>query len=678
MSKRKALTDLELELEINLDDVSSGPEDFSSDDSVADPLYNAETTSDHDSSSEESVGELIRRDREEEEAEWEDEDEAEFEAEAELEANGNPIAENSPTWTDYVGRQKYFAFTGRSGLQKDIPKDITPLEVFKLLVDEDVIRLIVEETNRFAEQSLSSRKGKFSRFKKWTRTNPEEIQKFLGLTIWMGLVKLSSLPDYWAYDGIYKQHIPPSIMSRNRFQMLLSMLHFRNNESIQKGDRLAKIQPLLTLLEKKFQQLYFPDQDIVIDETLVPWRGRLIFRQYIPNKCHRYGVKLFKLCSTDGYTWAMKIYAGKSQDGQREVGLATNICMELCRPLLNDGRTLFIDNFYTSYELAKLMLENSTHVVGTLRSNKKHFPKEVMLTKLKRGDIVSREDENGIVVLKWRDTRDVRMLSTKHAPIMIDVQPKSKPRLRTADTEEPQPSTSRDLCSSPKPSTSRDLARLSSKSPQPSTSRDDNTSQVSASPSQNSNATTSAENEDQTIIDVPGTKGKNKTRKKRKATTKPLAILAYNKGKGGIDLSDQMTSYVSSLRKGIKWYRKLAMELLLGMAIVNSWVIYKKVCQKKISIRTFREKLAEQLLGIEGRKRRKVEKNKSGNAHLLKTRMNDQGKKIRRCCSVCYAKLKDSKGRKVAKNQSKMVYTYCDKCPDEPQLCLDCFNLNHQ
>ena len=32
--------------------------------------------------------------------------------------------------------------------------------------------------------------------------------------------------------------------------------------------------------------------------------------------------------------------------------------------------------------------------------------------------MIAREDDNGIVVLKWRDVRDIRMLSTKHAPIM--------------------------------------------------------------------------------------------------------------------------------------------------------------------------------------------------------------------------------------------------------------------
>lgn len=36
--------------------------------------------------------------------------------------------------------------------------------------------------------------------------------------------------------------------------------------------------------------------------------------------------------------------------------------------------------------------------------------------------------------------------------------------------------------------------------------------------------------------------------------TKPQSVIDYNNAKKGIDYSDQMPSYYSVLRKGIKWY----------------------------------------------------------------------------------------------------------------------------
>lgn len=106
-------------------------------------------------------------------------------------------------------------------------------------------------------------------------------------------------------------------MSRNRFELLLANLHFANNETIEQNSRLGKVLPLVNILTDNYQKVFSPGQDIVVDETMVPWRGRLVFRQYIPTKSHKYGIKLFKLCSTEGYTWSSKIYSGRDISGKR-------------------------------------------------------------------------------------------------------------------------------------------------------------------------------------------------------------------------------------------------------------------------------------------------------------------------------------------------------------------------
>ena len=57
---------------------------------------------------------------------------------------------------------------------------------------------------------------------------------------------------------------------------------------------------------------------------------------------------------------------------------------------------------------------------------------------------------------------------------------------------------------------------------------------------------------------------------------KPKSVIDYNHNKQGVDLSDQFNSYYSPLRKGKKWWRKLAFELLLGTSISNSWILFNK------------------------------------------------------------------------------------------------------
>ena len=74
----------------------------------------------------------------------------------------------------------------------------------------------------------------------------------------------------------------------------------------------------------------------------------------------------------------LSVYTGQSQDSRRQVGLAKKVCTNLMSSLLNEGRTLYIDNFYTSYELATSFLCQKTHVVGTVRPRKKNMPQVVM------------------------------------------------------------------------------------------------------------------------------------------------------------------------------------------------------------------------------------------------------------------------------------------------------------
>lgn len=45
----------------------------------------------------------------------------------------------------------------------------------------------------------------------------------------------------------------------------------------------------------KMNTIYCPGKELSLDESMVLWRGRLLFRQYIKNKRHKYGIKLYVL-----------------------------------------------------------------------------------------------------------------------------------------------------------------------------------------------------------------------------------------------------------------------------------------------------------------------------------------------------------------------------------------------
>ena len=155
---------------------------------------------------------------------------------------------------------------------------------------------------------------------------------------------------------------------------------------------------------------------------------------------------------------------------------------------------------------------------------------------------------------------------------------------------------------------------------------------------------------------------------------KPLAVIAYNNGKSGIDKSDQMVIHATTIRKRIKWHRKLALHLLLGTTIANAHIVYQAVTNKKIPIRKFREILVSEWLDISS------ENTVPDNyrvSHHLEIRKNQQGKPIRRIYALCYKKKRQNVARQEARINVKKTTTYCSKCPEKPQMCLECFNEYH-
>lgn len=575
LDRKRPLTDQELlealeESSSEEADNSSNVEDFDSDDSIQDEdfIYESENSL---TCSENSVSrfslENLQVERE----------------------NGNASVLNT-AWNDVTGyHQQDFQFDGMFGINPNINVEhISVLDCYQLFITEDILQLIVTETNRNAQQ-VHGKKGsttKKSRLSAWKPTTLEEIRKFIGLLLYMGLVKYPSIESYWSKKPIYKNAVAPQVMSRNRFQSLMRFLHFANNEDpAAEGNRLHKIDALVSHLNSRYKEIMQPGKIIAIDETMIPFRGRLGFRQYIPGKRHKYGVKVFKMCDQKGYTHSLSIYQGKNDANSKS--LATNVVMQLCEEYLDHGRIVVTDNFYTSLPLATDLLNRKTHTVGTLRQNRKGLPKEVTTAKIKKGDIIGKENEKGIVVLKWKDKREVHLLSTYHN------------------------------------------------------------------------------------LDIVSTGKKNRI---GEDIMKPQSVIDYNSGKAGIDMSDQMSSYSTPVRKSIRWYHKVAVELLMGTTVVNALVLYKAVhSESNICITKFREELVTSILDFKKSDENRTKKGKHNHIIEETDQKCSRNRKIRKRCFVCYRMFSEKYGHISAAKMAKKVTTFCATCPEKPFVCMKCF-----
>jgi len=72
-----------------------------------------------------------------------------------------------------------------------------------------------------------------------------------------------------------------------------------------------------------------------------------------------------------------------------------------------------MDNFYNSPAVAQRLKTLKTDYVGTLRLSRKDVPQTVKEKKPKKGELVA-QHSGPVSVLKWKDKKEVTMISTYH------------------------------------------------------------------------------------------------------------------------------------------------------------------------------------------------------------------------------------------------------------------------
>lgn len=173
-------------------------------------------------------------------------------------------------------------------------------------------------------------------------------------------------------------------MTGKRFERIKQYLHFSNNNDFDPNNpcpKLNKIWDVYENLNNKFKILITPEKLVTLDESLLLYKGRLGWVQYIPLKRARFGIKTYLLCeSKTGYVYSFIIYTGKGTVLDQEFAdlpASSQIVVTLMKPLLNKGYCLTMDNFYNSPQLADLLIQNKTDVYGTLRVSRKEVPGEL-------------------------------------------------------------------------------------------------------------------------------------------------------------------------------------------------------------------------------------------------------------------------------------------------------------
>ncbi|XP_070710531.1 piggyBac transposable element-derived protein 4-like [Pempheris klunzingeri] len=302
----------------------------------------------------------------------------------------------------------------------------SPETAFDLFFTEDILQLILHFTN------LQGRRTS----KHWKDVSKEELRAYLGLLILAGMFKSQheSTKSLWNRETGVGRAIFAASMSQKRFIQINLALRFDDQLSRPERHKRDKMAPIIDLWSKwstRLPKLFNPGRDICVDEQLVPFKGRCSFRQYMPSKPGKYGLKIWALSDVQtSYAWRLQVYTGKSDTTtRREINQGMRVVLELTDEL--EGHTVTTDNFFTSFPLAEELQKRRMALLGTLRSNKPELPPQLL--NIKHREVLSSvfgfSHNKTAVSYVPKKGKNVLLLSTRHREPEVQESGKKKPQI---------------------------------------------------------------------------------------------------------------------------------------------------------------------------------------------------------------------------------------------------------
>ena len=182
-------------------------------------------------------------------------------------------------------------------------EEMTPFEYFKQMCRDEVIENFVEQSNLYCVQKTG----------RPLKTNKNEMEQFLGIHIMAGIVTMPSYRMYWADSTRFDPIV--GVMSRNRFDTMRNYFHINDNDKMKarddpEYDKLFKVRPFVDSIKSSFREIEVEEYNSV-DELIIPFKGRSSLKQYVRNKPHKWGIKVFARAGSSGIVYDFEVYVGK-------------------------------------------------------------------------------------------------------------------------------------------------------------------------------------------------------------------------------------------------------------------------------------------------------------------------------------------------------------------------------
>lgn len=294
----------------------------------------------------------------------------------------------------------------------------TPLDYFAFFFSNDFLQKIKYQSELYSVQKNAN---------KPVIVSIDELKKYIGICVYASIMHVPKVRDYWSADlGV---PLIFNAMSRNRFELIRSILHFNDNSSMLSSndpnrDRLHKLRPLIEHLNSCFSSVPCK-QNLALDEQLCATKAHSYMKQYLPDKPHKWGFKLFVLTDIQGFAYNFEIYSGQENEtrfrklNEPDFGASSNVVVRLTRNIpAKKNHKIFFDNYYTAIPLMEYLFSRGIHSLGTVRLPRLPncpLPDKKNEKKMKRGEsieYITSYESAPISAVIWKDNKAVKLVST--------------------------------------------------------------------------------------------------------------------------------------------------------------------------------------------------------------------------------------------------------------------------
>jgi hypothetical protein len=240
-------------------------------------------------------------------------------------------------------------FTSVSGSTFVLDETAREIDFFLRFFPIEILQLLVDETNSYAGKQISEKPDP-----KWSPTSVAEMKAFLGIHVVFSVMQIPEYKIAWNTGNFYGIQGIPDVMTRERNEKLAKYFHVNdvsnNPPRRQPGhDKLCHIRPVLNTVLARCLENYNPPKDQAVDEGMIAFKGRLSFRQYLPAKPTKFGLKVWERANpANGYVHEFQIYCGREEGRGIEHGLGSRVVTDLTRRLVDKNHHVYMDNYFSS------------------------------------------------------------------------------------------------------------------------------------------------------------------------------------------------------------------------------------------------------------------------------------------------------------------------------------------